>query len=110
MKQFLCGMAMLGFVLVGCSKKKEADTVPPGFCGTQVECQPEANRQNAYQDRLRQKLVSQGVHDQYLPCGKYAASKAANGFWQVTQETNGCPPTASQQDPHPGKTKDLKQQ
>lgn len=99
MKYLVCAMAVLA---VSCSKKEEeTEVVPPGFCKTQAECQPMANRQNAYQEELRQKLISQGVHEQYLPCGKYEATKAANGFWQVSRSTSGCPSTASQPDPHP---------
>jgi hypothetical protein len=64
-----------------------------------------ADRQNKYQEELRQKLIAQGVHEQYLPCGKYTTSKAPNGFWQVTRDTAGCPATASQQDPHPDPSK-----
>jgi hypothetical protein len=103
-------MAVVTFALMtaACGRKKEeTETVPPGFCATSAECQPIADRQNAYQDELRQKLIAQGVHEQYLPCGKYEPSKAPNGFWQVTRITAGCPATASQQDPHPdlGKAK-----
>jgi hypothetical protein len=52
-------------------------------------------------------LIPQGVHEQYLPCGRYTVTKAPNGYWSVTRETVGCPPTASQPDPHPdpGKAK-----
>jgi hypothetical protein len=112
MRHLECGVAVLIMLATGaCSKKKEeSEVVPPGFCQTQAECQPMADRQNAYQDELRQKLIAQGVHDQYLPCGKYESTKAPNGFWQVTRDTAGCPATASQQDPHPdsSKTKQLK--
>jgi hypothetical protein len=109
MKKFVPEMAvLLALALVSCSKKKEeTESVPPGFCATQAECQPVADRQNAYQDELRQKLIAQGVHERYLPCGKYQTEKAPNGFWQVARDTAGCPATASQQDPHPdpGKTR-----
>lgn len=99
---------VLALALPGCGKKQdEREVVPLGFCKTAAECQPEADRQNAYQDTLRQKLIAQGVHEQYLPCGKYESTKAPNGFWQVSRDTTGCPATASQQDPNPdlGKTK-----
>jgi hypothetical protein len=103
-------VAVVLFVLApaACSKKdEESEVVPPGFCKTEAECQPIADRQNAYQEELLQKLVAQGVHRQYLPCGKYKTTKAPNGYWNVARETVGCPPTASQQDPHPdlGKAK-----
>ena len=93
--------------IVACGKKEDSEVVPPGFCKTDVECQPVADRQNAYQEELRQKLIAQGVHEQYLPCGKYKPKQAPNGYWNVTRETAGCPSTASQQDPHPdlGKAK-----
>jgi hypothetical protein len=92
---------LLALMLAACSKKKPEVVVPPGFCESEAECQPLADRQNIYQHELRQKLVAQGVHGRYLPCGKYQPTKAANGFWQVMRDTAGCPPTASQQDPHP---------
>lgn len=83
------------------TKQNEDEVIPPGFCRTEAECQPLADRQNAYQDDLRQKLTAQGIHQQYLPCGKYRTAKAPNGYSEVTRDTTGCPPTASQQDPHP---------
>jgi hypothetical protein len=93
---------VLAFALMGCGEKQDqSDAVPPGFCKTEAECQPEADRQNSYQEKLRGERVAQGVHDQYLPCGKYVVSKAPNGYWRVTKDTAGCPATASQQDPHP---------
>jgi hypothetical protein len=96
----------LALLTAACSKKKEeTEVVPPGFCATSAECQPIANRQNAYQDELRQKLIAQGVHERYLPCGMYEPTQEPNGFWQVTQNTAACPPTASQQDPHPDPSK-----
>lgn len=93
--------------IVACGKKEDSEVVPPGFCKTEAECQPIADRQNAYQEELREKLVAQGVHEQYLPCGNYKPRKAPNGYWNVTRATAECPPTASQQDPHPdlGKAK-----
>jgi hypothetical protein len=101
-KFFICGATVISMLTFCCSKKKE-DTgiVPPGFCKTEQECQPLADRQNAYQEGLRQKLTSQGVHEQYLPCGTYEVTKAANGFWEVSRNTRGCASTASQPDPHP---------
>jgi hypothetical protein len=101
-------VALLALSLPGCGKKEEeVEGVPAGFCKTESECQPTADRQNQTQEQLRQDLVGQGVHEQYLPCGKYKTTKAPNGFWRVTRDTVGCPPTASQQDPHPdlGKAK-----
>jgi hypothetical protein len=101
-------VVVLVLALPGCGKKQdESEVVPPGFCKTATECQPTADRQNQSQDQLRRDLAAQGVHDEYLPCGKYAVTKAPNGYWSVTKETAGCPPTASQQDPHPdlGKAK-----
>ena len=101
-------LILLTLTLAACSQKEEeSEVVPPGFCRAEAECQPTAERQNQTQDQLRQDLMGQGVHEQYLPCGKYKTTKAANGFWQVTRDTAGCPPTASQQDPHPdlGKAK-----
>jgi len=95
-------VVLLALTLAACSKKEEeSEVVPPGFCKSEGECQPMADRQNAYQEDLRQKLISQGVHEQYLPCGKYKPTKAPNGYWAVTRDTSGCPPTASQEDPHP---------
>jgi hypothetical protein len=101
-------VVVLVLALPGCGKKQEeSEVVPPGFCKTETECQPTADRQNQTQEQLRRELVAQGVHDQYLPCGKYAVTKAPNGYWSITKETAGCAPTASQQDPHPdlGKAK-----
>ncbi len=96
----------LAVTLAACNRKEqEPEVIPPGFCKTEAECQPVAERQNAYQQQLRQKLTAQGVHEQYLPCGKYKTTKAPNGFWQVTRDTVGCPATASQQDPSPSPTK-----
>ena len=105
--KYLTAVLILALTLAACNKKKEeeAEVVPPGFCKAEAECQPMADRQNAYQEELRQKLIAQGVHEQYLPCGKYATTKAPNGFWQVTRDTAGCPATASQQDPHPDPSK-----
>ena len=109
MKRFgYTGVVLLALTLVGCSKKEEeSEVVPPGFCKTEVQCQPEADRENARQEELRQRRIVQGVHQEYLPCGTYRSTKAANGFWSVTRDGSGCPPTASQQDPHPdlGKAK-----
>jgi hypothetical protein len=107
----LTAVVLLVLTLAACSKKEEeTEVVPPGFCKTEAECQPMSDRQNAYQEELRQKLIAQGVHEQYLPCGKYKATKAPNGYWHVIRDSAGCPSTASQQDPHPdpGKTKQLK--
>jgi hypothetical protein len=104
-------LLVLALIALGCGKKEqESEVVPPGFCKTQEECQPTADRQNQAQKTLREKLRAQGVHEQYLPCGPYEASNAPNGFWQVTRNTTGCPATASQQDPHPdiSKAKQLK--
>lgn len=103
----LAAVALLALAFSACGKKEESGSVPPGFCTTEAECQPMADRQNAYQEELRQKLIAQGVHEQYLPCGKYKTRKAPNGYWNVARETAGCPPTASQQDPQPdlGKAK-----
>ncbi len=105
--KYLTAVLILAVTLAACSNKKEEapEVVPPGFCKTEAECQPMADRQNTYQEELRQKLIAQGVHQQYLPCGKYATTKAPNGFWQVTRATSGCPATASQQDPHPDPSK-----
>jgi hypothetical protein len=97
---------VLALAVSGCGgKKDETEIVPPGFCATQAECQPDADHQNTYQDQLRQQRLGLGVHEQYLPCGKYQPTKAPNGFWAVTHETTGCPPTANQQDPHPDLSK-----
>lgn len=102
--QLVVPLALIG--LGACDKKQvESEVVPPGFCMTEVECQPVAVRQNAFQEELRQKLLVQGVHKQYLPCGTYKTTKAANGYWNVVRDTKGCPPTASQQDPHPEQDK-----
>src|SRR4029077_17872944 len=91
-------LLVLALALPGCGKKEEeSEVVPPGFCKTEAECWPTADRQNRTQEQLRQDLVAQGVHEQYLPCGKYVVTKAPNGYWRVTRETSGCPPTASQQ-------------
>jgi hypothetical protein len=107
----LTAVVLLVLTLAACSKKEEEmEVVPPGFCKTEAECQPMSDRQNAYQEELRQKLIAQGVHEQYLPCGKYKATKAPNGYWNIIRDSAGCPSTASQQDPHPdlGKAKQLK--
>jgi hypothetical protein len=101
-------VVLLALTVAGCGKKEEASEVaPPGFCKTDAECQPTADRQNRTQEQLRQDLIAQGVREQYLPCGKYTVTKAPNGFSSVTRDTAGCPTTASQQDPHPdlGKAK-----
>ena len=106
--KYLAAVLIVVMTLAACSKTKEeeeAQVVPPGFSKTEAECQPMADRQNAYQEELRQKLIAQGVHEQYLPCGNYKTTKAPNGFWQVTRDTAGCPATASQQDPHPDPSK-----
>lgn len=100
--------AILALAIAGCGRKaNETEVVPPGFCKTEAGCQPMADRQNAYQNELREKLGSQGVHEQHLPCGKFQVTKAPNGYWSVTKDAAGCPATASQQDPHPdlGKAK-----
>ena len=95
-------VVVLVLVLAACGgKKDETEVVPPGFCATEGECRPTADRQNETQEQLRHDLMAQGVHQQYLPCGKYGVTKAPNGYWSVTRDTAGCPPTASQQDPHP---------
>jgi hypothetical protein len=102
----LTAVVLVVLVLAACSRKEEeTEVVPPGFCKTEAECQPIADRQNAYQHELREKLIAQGVHEQYLPCGKYNATKAPNHYWNVTRDTAGCPVTASQQDPHPDPSK-----
>jgi hypothetical protein len=101
-------IVLVALSIVACGKKEEErESVPPGFCKTEAECQPTADRQNAYQEELHQKLVAQGVHERYLPCGTYKPKKAPNGYWNVTRDATGCPPTAGQQDPHPdlGKAK-----
>src|SRR5580704_15525490 len=106
--KFLTAVVLFALTLAACGKKEdETEVIPPGFCKAQAECQATADRQNQTQEQLRQDLMAQGVHEQYLPCGKYKTTKAPNGFWQVTRDTAGCSPTASQQDPHPdlGKTK-----
>jgi hypothetical protein len=99
--------AVLGFALitVGCGKKEETAVVPPGFCRTEAECQPIADRESARLEELRRKRIAQGVHEQYLPCGTFKPTKAPNGYWNVMQDTTKCPPTASQQDPHPESSK-----
>jgi hypothetical protein len=104
MKQlgYCTALVLLVLTIVACGKKEEqSEVVPPGFCKTDAECQPGADRQNADQADLRRKLSAQGVHDQYLPCGPYKSTKAPNGFWEVTHDTTGCPPTAGQQDLYP---------
>ncbi len=95
-------VVILTLAVTGCDKKEqESEVVPPGFCKSEAECQPMADRENARQEELRQKRIAQGVHEQYLPCGTYKPTKAPNGFWNVKRDAAGCPPTASQQDPHP---------
>jgi len=45
-------VAILASAVAGCGKKEEeSEVVPPGFCKTEAECQPAADRQNAV-DRL----------------------------------------------------------
>jgi hypothetical protein len=59
-------VVLLMLTLAACSKKvQESEAVPPGFCKTEAECQPMADRENARQEELRQKRIAQGVHDQY---------------------------------------------
>jgi hypothetical protein len=102
----LTAVVLLVLTFAACSKKdEETEVIPPGFCKTEAECQPMSTRQNTYQEELRQKLVAQGVHQQFLPCGKYKTTKAPNGYWNVVRDTAGCPATASQQDPHPDPSK-----
>jgi len=74
--KYLLAVVLLALAVAACGKKEEPEVVPPGFCKTEAECQPVADRQNAYQDQLREKLMAQGVHEQYLPCGKYKITKA----------------------------------
>ncbi len=80
--KYLTAVLILAVMLAACSKKKEEEpeVVPPGFCKTEAECQPMADRQNAYQEELRRKLIAQGVHEQYLPCGKYRRPKPRMAF------------------------------
>jgi hypothetical protein len=103
------GYLAVGFfsmAICGCGDNKEGnEVVPPGFCKTETECQPEADRENAQEAKLREERASQGVHEQYLPCGTYKPTKAPNGYWSVTHDSAGCPSTASQQDPHPVQSK-----
>ena len=104
--KYAAGIVFLVLAFGECGKKEEPQVVvPPGFCKYEAECQLVADRQNAYQEQLREKLLAQGVHDEYLPCGKYEPRKVPNGYWNVAYETAGCPPTASQQDPHPDPTR-----
>jgi len=101
-------VAILALAVAGCGKKEEeSEVVPPGFCKTEAECQPMADRENARQEELRQKRITQGVHEQYLPCGTYKPTKAPNGYWNGTRGAAGCPSRATQQAPHPdlGKAK-----
>src|SRR5260370_42621683 len=73
-----------------------------------MECQLTADVDNHTQEQLREDLMAHRVHEQHLPCGKYKTAKAPNGFWQGTRDNAGCPPTASQQDPHPERGKPKK--
>lgn len=99
-------VGLISLALIACGDKKPDEiVVPPGFCKTEVECQPEADKENARQNQLRGERSEQGVHEQYLPCGKFNPKKAANGYWSVTRDTTGCPGTASQQDPYPDRSK-----
>lgn len=111
--RYTIAIALFCLALIGCQKKEAEDEqmIPPGFCKTEAECQPMADRENARQQELRQGRMSQGVHEEYLPCGKYVVTKAPNGFWSVIHDTTGCPATASHEDPHPDleKAKQLKQ-
>jgi hypothetical protein len=86
------GYLAVGFFSVaisGCGDKKaENEGVPPGFCRTDAECQPEADRQNAYQNEPRQRLVAQDVvHERYLPCGTYKPANAPNNYRSVIPAT-----------------------
>jgi hypothetical protein len=102
----LIAVVLLVLTFAACSKKEEeTEIIPPGFCNAEAACQPTADRLDQAQEQLRQDLMAQGVHEQYLPCGKYRTTKAPNGFWQVTRDTAGCPAKASQQDPHPDPSK-----
>jgi len=95
-------LLLLGFAIGGCKNSADDDLmIPPGSCRTAAECQPVADRDNAHQEDLRRGMSAQGIHEEYLPCGKYVVSKAPNGFWFVKKDTTGCPDTASQQDPYP---------
>jgi|SRR5208283_365954 len=86
---FWTAIVRFALVIAGCGKKKEeTETVPPGLCATTAECQPIADRQQAYQN-------------QYLPCCRYNTTRGANGYWAATQDQTGRPSAASQQDPYP---------
>ena len=95
-------LVVVALAVASCGRKEEeSESIPPGFCKTEIECQPTADRENARQEELKQKRIAQGVHEQYLPCGKYVVTKAPNSYWNVMRDTAGCPATASQPDPHP---------
>jgi hypothetical protein len=57
------GYLTVGFfsmAICGCSdKKEENEVVPPGFCKTEAECQPEADRENAQEAKLREERAGQ---------------------------------------------------
>src|SRR5260370_31627972 len=95
-------VAILALAVAGCGKKEEeSEVVPPGFCKTEAQCQPMADRENARQEELRQKRIAQGVHKQYLPCATYKPTNAPNGFWNVPKDTAGRPPTPRHPQPPP---------
>jgi hypothetical protein len=106
MKLGYLAVGLFSMEICGCGdKKEENEVIPPGFCKTEAECQPEADRENAQEVKLHEERAGQGVHEQYLPCETYKPAKAPNGYWGVTHDGAGCPSTASQQDPHPDPSK-----
>ena len=67
-------VGVLALTVAACGKKQEeTEVVPPGFCKTEAECQPMADRENARQEELRQKRIAQGVHEQRADRGSYQA-------------------------------------
>jgi hypothetical protein len=100
-------VTVLALTIISCGKeegnrKGVSVVIPPGSCVREAECQTMADSENAHQKKLRHHLITQGLHEQYLPCGKYIATKDASGyFWNVTINVQGCPATAGQPDPHP---------
>lgn len=85
--------------LTGChSGRKPAQ---PGLYNTQTEAQVQADKVNAFTQKLRTQAKSLGVHAQYLLCGTAKPVHAANDYWLVETDKTGCPATAGQEDPHP---------
>ena len=89
--------------LVGCHSKNQGETaLCLGCYATKSEAQADADRQNAARAQVTAKDKALGVHQEYLPCGRYEPVQRPDGYWYVQENRTGCPATAGQLDPHPG--------